>query len=114
MKIPFDVARHKLIYIFGAPDETHRGLLKIGETTLTTKIPADKLKPNCAELNAAAIARINQYMITAGVPCKLLHTELAVDNKNNSFRDRDVHRVLIKSGIEQNEIGREWFRSATC
>lgn len=110
MKISFEVAQHKLIYVFGAPNDAHKGFLKIGETTLTTKIPAKNLKPNCPELNRAAHARIRQYTRTAGVYFKLLHTELAVDKKGNSFSDHDVHRVLKKSGVEQGDIGREWFR----
>lgn len=113
MKFSFEVAKHKLIYILGAPDDAHRGLLKIGETIITTKIPAKNLTPNCPELNRAAVARIRQYMPTAGVPYKLLHTELAVDDKNEAFRDHDVHDVLTKSGIERVCIGngQEWFRT---
>ena len=103
----YEVYRRKLIYVFGIPDDLHRGLLKIGETTITTT--TKNLPPNCEELNQAANERINQYMRTAGVDFKLLHTELAVDNKNNSFRDYDVHRLLKKFKQPLNK-SREWFR----
>ena len=88
----YEVSQRRLIYVFGIAADTHRGLLKIGDTTITT---AEKnLPPNCKALNQAAIKRIKECTNTAGIAFKLLHTELAVDNKNNSFRDYKIHRVL--------------------
>ncbi len=107
----YEVFQHRLIYIFGIDDAAHRGILKIGDTTITTN---KNLPPNCKELNEAAIKRIREYTTTAGTNFRLLYTELAVDNKKNSFRDYDVHHVLKKSGVKKqpppNTKAREWFK----
>ena len=101
----------KLIYVFALNYETHKGLLKIGETTLKTSLPPEKLLTNCEILKKAAKDRIKEYTNTAGVSgaVKILHTELADD-----FSDKDVHRILFNSNIEQisptNSTGREWFK----
>lgn len=112
---------YKLIYIFEVSDEAHRGLLKIGDTTLQTDKAIDSLPPNCHDLNQAAIKRIKSYTNTVGITPKLLHTELAVrtikDRDDNwvvkAFRDHDVHRVLLNSGINKKQVNnstsREWF-----
>ena len=109
MKISYEVAQHRLIYVFGIAADTHRGLLKIGDTTITTT--EKNLPSNCKELNQAAIKRIKECTNTAGIAFKLLHTELAVDNKNNSFRDYKIHRVLKNFKVKlAGTTGREWFR----
>ena len=111
---------YKLIYIFRIDDDAHKGLLKIGDTTVESNLPLDSLNPNCRELNQAAKARIKQYTNTAGIDAILLHTEIAVRmvQKNGeqvlkAFRDHDVHRVLINSGINKKKIkhstSNEWF-----
>ena len=116
-----DSFEYKLIYIFEINDETHKGLLKIGDTTLQTEKSIDNLPPNCKELNQAALKRIKQYTNTAGVSPKLLHTELAIrtekgkDGKTmlKAFRDHDVHRGLLNSSIHKkqlkNSTSKEWF-----
>lgn len=122
MREPFNAAfSYKVIYIFEIHADTHKGLLKIGDATLTTDSPIDSLSPNSKELNQAALARIKQYTNTAGLTPYLLHTELAVRTVRNAdgtvelkpFRDHDVHRVLTNSGISKTQIkntsGREWF-----
>lgn len=115
--------KYKLIYIFGIPDEAHRGVLKIGEATVDTVLPIDQLNPNCSELNKAARDRINSYTTTAGVKYDLLHTELAVRNvpskdgkmqELKAFSDHDVHRILKNSRIERkifenDSSGLEWY-----
>lgn len=113
---------YKLIYVFAINDETHKGLLKIGDTTIQSNASIDALSPNCKALNRAAMSRIKQYTNTAGISVKLLHTELAVrlvKNKDGqqvlkAFRDHDVHRVLENSGIPKkrlkNSTSREWFK----
>lgn len=115
--------KYKLIYIFEIRDETHKGLLKIGDATIDTQESIDKLPPNCKALNSAAMARIKQYTNTAGVDPKLLHTELAIKTTKNSngsietkaFRDFEVHRVLENSGIKKKNLSgstsREWFKT---
>lgn len=112
---------YKLIYVFAINDETHKGLLKIGDTTIQSDASIDTLSPNCKALNQAALSRIRQYTNTAGIVAQLLYTELAVrlvEDKNGqhvlkAFRDHDVHRVLENSGIPKkklrNSTSREWF-----
>lgn len=102
MKNPYEVSQQKLIYIFRATDDEHRGLLKIGDTTFNGGNP-----------RLAAHKRIRSYMVTAGVPYELLHTEEAVDDNGNAFRDYDVHRVLENSNVKKispsGTKAREWF-----
>ena len=112
---------YKLIYVFAIHDEAHKGLLKIGDTTIQSDASIDALFPNCKALNQAALSRIKQYTNTAGISAQLLHTELAVrlvrgkDGQQvlKAFRDHDVHRVLENSGIPKkklkNSTSREWF-----
>lgn len=108
--------KYKLIYIFAIPDENHKGLLKIGETTISTDKSLEKLAPNSKELNQAANERIKQYTGTAAIDFRVLHTELAVRSdkmKSRAFSDNDVHAVLKRSGFKPHDFGekkgREWF-----
>ena len=113
---------YKLIYVFAIPDDAHAGSVKVGDTKLDTDLTPDRLQPNCKELNQAALERIRSYTKTAAVSVTLLHTELAIrtiqkkDGSFNteSFRDYDVHRVLLNSGIKKKtfsdkKLGNEWF-----
>lgn len=113
---------YKLIYIFAIPDDAHAGSVKVGDTKLDTDLTQDRLQPNCKELNQAALERIKSYTKTASVKVNLLHTELAIRTtqkkdgswNTESFRDYDVHRVLLKSGIKKKtfgdeKLGNEWF-----
>ncbi len=111
----------KLIYIISIDSEKHKGMLKIGDATVHTNSPIDKLPPNCAELNRAAKERIKKYTKTANIEYRLEHTELAQKSflKNNvvtlsAFRDYAVHNVLIKSGFRKQKsgenYGNEWFK----
>lgn len=110
---------YRLIYVFSINDSVHKGLLKIGDTTLKCNDSIDSLPPNCKKLNQAARERINSYTNTAGIAYELLHTELAVRTDINkgtlkSFGDHDVHAVLVNSGIKKvtikNTKAREWFK----
>ena len=107
---------YKLIYVFSVPYDTHKDLIKIGEATLKTDKTPDSLVPNCHDLNQAAIKRIKDYTGTVSVPFKLLYTELAMkydSGYNFPFKDKDVHRVLMNSGVHKvqpnGETGDEWF-----
>jgi hypothetical protein len=51
---------YRVIYVLEIKSETHKGLLKIGDTSLRTDTPIDKLSPNCKELNKAAKVRIKK------------------------------------------------------
>lgn len=107
----------KLIYVYRINDTpSHKGLLKIGDTTLKD-VPASKthkeFPPNCAALKSAAKIRIREQTETAGLfpDTEILHTEIAVDHCGNAFRDHNVHRVLKNAGIYPKHISsaREWF-----
>ncbi|MBR1713797.1 MAG: Eco57I restriction-modification methylase domain-containing protein [Treponema sp.] len=113
---------YKLIYVFAIPDDAHAGSVKVGDTKLDTDLTSDRLQPNCKELNQAALERIRSYTKTAAVDVTLLHTELAIRTiqkkdgswNTESFRDYDVHRVLLNSGIKKKtfgdkKLGQEWF-----
>lgn len=112
---------YKLIYIIAVNDASHKGLLKIGDASLTTNASIDQLPPNCNSLNEAAKKRIASYTNTIGQSYELLHTELAcrnVVNKDGSisikmFRDYAVHEVLENSNIKKHKFpeakGREWY-----
>jgi len=108
---------HKLIYIFRINDDVHKGFLKIGDATICTH--DTQLKNSCHELNQAAKARINQYTTTAGISYDLLHTEMAVyekEGKIKAFRDHQVHDVLKRSGFKRHFFStdgkqNEWFRT---
>lgn len=53
----------KLIYVFKIDDELHRGILKIGESTLNTNKSISELIDNCEELNDSAGNRIRHIQI---------------------------------------------------
>ena len=118
MKIFDESFQYKLIYIFEVRDNAHKGLLKIGDTTVKTNCDIEKLSPNCNILNDAARERINQYANPAGVKYNLLHTELALyidkNNELKAFRDYAVHKVLQNSNIKKKSpcgsTGIEWFK----
>ena len=101
-----------LIYIFTIADEQHKGCLKIGETTFKGDgFPSS----NSEELNEAAHKRIRQYTQTAGIQYQLLYTDTTAyfnEGKLKLFRDKDVHKVLERSGIKKKKDFKgatEWF-----
>lgn len=107
---------YKLIYVFSMPYETHKGLLKVGEATLTTDKMPNNLMPNYHDLNQAAKKRIDSYTKTASMSYKLEYTELAIRQDSGytfPFKDRDVHSVLMNSGVHKvqpnGSTGEEWF-----
>ncbi|MCC8071971.1 MAG: Eco57I restriction-modification methylase domain-containing protein, partial [Bacteroidales bacterium] len=118
----FEELKPRLIYVFRVPNERHEGCLKVGETTLDADglslMDVLQLQPNASLLNNAARARINQYTQTVSTPYDLLYTELAIYTKGlgvASFQDKDVHAVLLRSGVKRKEFegtakqGKEWF-----
>lgn len=119
----YDVASYNLIYIYAINDETHQGLLKIGQTSFSSKYSIAQLTPNCSTLNQNAHNRIQQQTKTALVAYELLHTELATrtitmadgTKQIQSFQDHDVHDVILNSGfqaIKFVESGKpsEWYK----
>lgn len=100
------------------PYETHKGLLKVGEATLSTDIKPNDLVPNCHALNQAAKMRIDSYTKTASISYKLEYTELAIKLDSGysfAFKDKDVHKVLMNSGVHKVQpngySGEEWFET---
>ena len=103
----------RLIYVFAIADEQHKGCLKIGETTLGD-VGSAPTEPNSPALNEAARARIDQYTKTAGISYELLHTELTIYIQGGSicsFNDKEVHKVLERSGVKRKEFAgaKEWY-----
>lgn len=106
----------KLIYVFRINDAAHEGCLKVGEATCGSD-NATGLIPNCKALNDSARKRINQYTQTAGIAYDLLHTELTLHKGKNglcAFNDKEVHRVLERSGVKKKVFdtvnkANEWF-----
>ena len=108
--------KSKLIYVFAINDERHRDCLKVGETTLDED-DGSNLFGNTEALQEAAHKRIQQYTKTAGIAYQLLHTEISIFVRNGmimSFNDKQVHKVLERSGIKHKEFegvtgADEWF-----
>ena len=69
---------------------THKGLLKIGYT------------------DRDAQTRIKEQLGTAAIQYKIVFEESAMKCDGSSFTDHDIHRILRKKGIQNQE--REWFR----
>lgn len=115
IRTTYATSERKLIYIQTVdqkkrPIPYYRGLEKIGDASVAD-MEAD-LKPNSADLQAAARPRINSYMKTANLPYVLQWAELAYRQSDKSwFRDRDVHAILGRSNIQRRDmdVGQEWF-----
>lgn len=109
--------RQQLIYVYRINDKEHEGILKIGEASCNTNLTYADLPPCCTELNEAAKGRIRQQTQTAGIAFELLYTEVAAykkDGKIEGFHDKDVHSVLMRSGIQRKVFdmehnANEWF-----
>ncbi len=108
--------KSKLIYVFAINDERHRDCLKIGETTIDED-DGSNLFNNTEALQTAAHKRIRQYTKTAGIAYQLLHTEISIYVQSGmimTFNDKQVHRVLERSGISKKEFAGvkgadEWY-----
>lgn len=119
----------KVLYVYTINDGLHDGRLKVGDATYTTEKTLDQIILESEsdghlftseEIREAAKARIRQQTFTADVVYKLEAAYLAVkpDPKNSgryvSFRDYDVHSVLLRSGFSKKfntkdkRVG-EWF-----
>jgi len=125
MKNFIPTASYKVIYVYAISDEAHHGLLKIGESTLTTSKLYTELPADCSELNKSARKRIDSETITAGVGYHLLHTDLAMTVREEggvkipiplgNASDKRVHKVLKASGIPMicpnGVAAQEWFKT---
>ncbi|MBO2517102.1 MAG: DEAD/DEAH box helicase, partial [Clostridiales bacterium] len=109
---------YKVIYVYTIPDNDHKGLINVGETTLKTNIKPENLVPNCRELNQAAKARIGGDCNTPSIRYNIEYTELAIRMEAGyvfPFNDKDIHKVLMNSGIHKvqpnGQTGEEWFQT---
>lgn len=105
---------YNLIYVFNCPYEDHKGAVKVGKASISAVENVSELTPCCPKLNVAAEKRIKEYTSAAGIRYNLLYTELAINNKGESFNDYAVHDVLMRSGIKKKVFGEniranEWF-----
>jgi superfamily II DNA or RNA helicase len=108
--------KSKLIYVFAINDERHKDCLKIGETTIDEDDGSD-LFNNADALKEAAHKRIRQYTKTAGIAYQLLYTEISIFARSGmimTFNDKQVHKVLERSGIRRKEFegvtgADEWY-----
>ncbi|MCO4489102.1 Type II restriction endonuclease [Streptococcus infantarius subsp. infantarius] len=115
----YSTATRKFIYIqtvknenglFNAYDGSH----KIGEGSISEDDLEADWSPNSDFLREAAPKRIKQYMTTSGLPYTLGWVELAYKKLTKTwFHDKDVHKVLTRSGINHSKYleGNEWFET---
>lgn len=115
----YSTATRKFIYIqtvknenglFNAYDGSH----KIGEGSISEDDLEADWSPNSDFLREVAPKRIKQYMTTSGLPYILGWVELAYKKSTKTwFHDKDVHKVLTRSGINHSKYleGNEWFET---
>ncbi|MCO4666396.1 Type II restriction endonuclease [Streptococcus infantarius subsp. infantarius] len=115
----YSTATRKFIYIqtvknenglFNAYDGSH----KIGEGSISEDDLEADWSPNSDFLREVAPKRIKQYMTTSGLPYILGWVELAYKKSTKTwFHDKDVHKVLTRSGISHSKYleGNEWFET---
>lgn len=114
----YRTAERKFIYIQSVDNSSglfpaYDGALKIGEGSIQEGDLETDWSPNSTYLRSTAPKRISQYMTTAGLPYELGWVELAWRKSTSSwFHDKDVHRVLKRSGFGRPDIitGSEWFK----
>lgn len=114
----YETFERKFVYVTSVDNNenahpTYLGLEKIGESSVPNNQEAD-FRPNSDYLQLHARKRISQYMTTSLLPYQVDWVQLAIDNNNKFFSDRDVHAVLKRSGIGpvKHKDGRpsEWFK----
>ena len=91
---PFDEIKYK-VYGYTLPEvPNHDGYVKIGDTT------------------REVTTRIFEQVGTAGLNPEILFEKMAQKSDGEWFRDKDLHRFLIRNGIKKKDFnGRadEWF-----
>ena len=106
----------KLIYVYAINDMPHNDCLKIGETTLDDD-DGSNLDDNNELLKQAAHKRIKHQTTTSGTAYELLYVESTIFIRNHmilSFNDKQVHKVLERSGVKKKEFpavegADEWY-----
>lgn len=115
----YSTATRKFIYIQTVKNENglfnaYDGSQKIGEGSIPEEDLEADWSPNSDFLREEAPKRIKQYMTTSGLPYTLGWVELAYQKSTKTwFHDKDVHRVLTRSGINHSKYlaGNEWFET---
>ena len=110
---------YPVIYVYRIDDERHKGMLKVGMTSIEAE-SVDLLDADCEVLRKKAIQRINQQTGTASIDYELLYAELAVFKENGTqyeFKDYDVREVLANSGYanaglrnNNGAVASEWVK----
>ncbi len=116
----YQTNERKLIYIQTADNSSGNWKVyaeseKIGDATADVDPDPLNYQPNSEYLRKQAAQRINSYMTTSGVPYQIEWAELAYrpkDKQNPWFRDKEVHKVLKRSGYKKNTDveGNEWWK----
>lgn len=110
-------AERNLIYVQTAKASNGHFRDYIGNEKIGKARAGDLAKDNSDNspyLREVATKRIGQYMTTAGVPMDLQWVELAYRPSDGKwFTDKDIHRVLERSGVKHSEWldGEEWFET---
>lgn len=110
-------SERNLIYIQSAKTENGHFQDYVGSEKVGKARAGDLARDNSDNspyLREVATKRIKQYMTTAGVPTNLQWVELAYRPADGKwFTDKDVHRVLERSGVKhsKNLAGDEWFET---
>ena len=108
-----------VIYVYRIDDAKHKGLLKVGMTSIEAE-SADVLEADCEALRNKAKTRINQQTGVASIDYELLYAELAFFEENGikyHFADFDVREVLSNSGYanacltnNNGAVANEWVK----
>ncbi|WP_240145385.1 hypothetical protein [Ligilactobacillus murinus] len=108
----YQTNERKLIYIQTADNSSGNWKVyaeseKIGDATADVDPDPLNYQPNSEYLRKQAAQRINSYMTTSGVPYQIEWAELAYrpkDKQNPWFRDKEVHKVLKRSGYKKTPM----------
>lgn len=121
---------YKVTYIVDIPGSSiHEGRIKVGDATYHTDKTLEQIKSESTvignlitsdEIVAATHPRIKQWTGTGDLPYRVIFAYLNVkptsDGNYESFRDYDVHDVLMRSGMPKTHVTEdknngEWFKT---
>ena len=107
-KFVTETMSRKVIYVYEKNYAEEKGFIKIGDASID-RVDAD-LQENSQYLLSIAEKRIREYEHTS--PINILYAVYAVKNEWVSFRDHQVHEVLVRSGFKKVKKGNstEWFK----
>lgn len=134
----FQPGSYKVLYVYQINDGKHEGRLKVGDATYHTTKTLDEIQEEAnanspfrnagfpwstSEIEAAARKRIDEQTKTADVDYTLVWSILAVKpdlevpGRYLSYRDYEVHSVLMRSGFgksfaRNDKKSGEWFEAS--